>query len=113
MPTNLLDCNILLNRAKANYYSIQLEGTLAGGEPGVATSFTFRNKNIFKGSETFNLNIRYGLQRQRYNDENGEISIFPTQEFGVEASIFFPKFLAPFKLKEFRKENKLYHFRLS
>lgn len=102
--TNLLDCNILLNRAKANYYSIQLEGTLAGGEPGVATSFTFRNKNIFKGSETFNLNIRYGLQRQRYNDENGEISIFPTQEFGVEASIFFPKFLAPFKLKEFRKE---------
>ena len=101
---NLLNCNILLNRAKANFYSIQLEGTLAGGEPGVATSFTFRNKNIFKGSETFNINVRYGLQRQRYNDENGEISIFPTQEFGIEGSIFFPKFLAPFKLKEFRKE---------
>ncbi len=101
---NLLNCNILLNRAKANYYSIQAEGTLAGGEPGVAASLTFRNKNFFKGSETFNINVRYGLQFQRYNDENGEIKTFRTQEFGVETSIFFPRFLAPFKLKVFQKD---------
>ena len=100
---NLLDCNIMLNRSKTNYYSVQFEGTLAGGEPGVATSFTYRNKNIFKGSEIFNINIRYGIQRQRYNDENGEISIFRTQEFGIEGSLLFPK-VVPFKLNNSRKD---------
>ena len=101
---NLLDCNILLNRAKANFYSIQVEGTLADGEPGAALGLTYRNKNIFKGAEYMNINAYGGLQRQRYKEENGEINIFPTQEFGVEASIFFPKFLAPFRLKESRTE---------
>lgn len=88
---NLLNCNIMLNRAKANYYNLQFEGTLAGGEPGIVTSLTYRNKNFIKGSEIFNINIRGGLQRQRYNDENDELRIFNTHEFGVETSIFFPR----------------------
>lgn len=97
---NLLNCNILLNRAKANYYNLQIEGTLAGGEPGIATSLTYRNKNFIKGSEIFNINIRGGLQRQRYNDENDEISIFNTHEFGTEISIFFPR---PLLLHKFNR----------
>ena len=103
---NLLNCNILLNRAKANYYNFQIEGTLAGGEPGIALSLTYRNKNFIKGSETFNINIRGGIQRQRYNDENGEIRIFPTREFGAEANIFFPKLILPFNFNTSRKDHQ-------
>ena len=37
---NLLNCNIILNRAKANYYSIQLEGTNSSGDLGILGTFT-------------------------------------------------------------------------
>ena len=46
---NLLNCNIVLNRTKVNYYSLQLEGTNSSGDLGVLGSFTYRNKNIFTG----------------------------------------------------------------
>ena len=101
---NLLDCNIILNRAKVNYYSIQLEGTNSSGDLGILGSFTYRNKNIFKGSEIFNINLRAGTQAQSVLDNDGNTSLFNTKEFGIEGSIFFPQFLSPIKLKNFTKE---------
>lgn len=101
---NLLNCNIILNRAKANYYSIQLEGTNSSGDLGILGTFTYRNKNIFRGSEIFNLSLRAGTQAQSVLDDNGNTGLFNTREFGVEANIFFPKFLSPIKLKNFAKE---------
>lgn len=103
---NLLDCNIILNRDKVNYYSIQLEGTFSGGDLGVLGSFTYRNKNIFRGSETFNIRLRAGTQPQSILDDEGNTSLFDTREFGIEASIFFPRFLSPVKLTDFAKETQ-------
>ena len=100
---NLLNCNILLNRAKVNYYNLQLEGTNSSGDLGVLGSFTYRNKNIFKGSEVFNISLRAGIQAQSVLDDEGT-SLFNTKEFGIDASIFFPKFLSPVKLINFTKE---------
>ena len=101
---NLLNCNIILNRAKVNYYSLQLEGTNSSGDLGILGSFTYRNKNIFKGSEVFNISLRAGTQAQSVLDDEGNTSLFNTKEFGIDASIFFPKFLSPIKLKNFAKE---------
>lgn len=101
---NLLNCNIILNRAKVNYYSIQLEGTNSSGDLGMLGSFTYRNKNIFKGSEILNLSLRAGTQAQSVLDNDGNTSLFNTKEFGIDASIFFPKFLSPIKLNNFAKE---------
>ena len=101
---NLLNCNIVLNRTKVNYYSLQLEGTNSSGDLGILGSFTYRNKNIFKGSEVFNISLRAGTQAQSVLDNDGNTSLFNTREFGVDASIFFPKFLSPIKLKNFAKE---------
>lgn len=101
---NQLDCSITLNRVKLNYYSIQLEGTNSSGDLGILGSFTYRNKNIFRGSEIFNLSFRAGTQAQSVLNDEGETNLFNTKEFGVEASIFFPKFLSPIKLKNFAKE---------
>lgn len=102
---NLLNCNIVLNRAKVNYYSIQLEGTNSSGDLGIQGSFTYRNKNIFKGSEIFNISLRAGTQAQSVLDDGGNTSLFNTREFGVEASLFFPKFLSPIGLKNFAIEH--------
>lgn len=103
---NLLNCNITLNRAKVNYYSIQLEGTNSSGDFGILGSFTYRNKNIFKGSEIFNISIKAGTQAQSILDDVGSTSIFNTKEFGIETSIFFPKFVSPIKLKNFAIEHQ-------
>lgn len=100
---NLIDCNIVLNRTKVNYYSLQLEGTNSSGDLGILGSFTYRNKNIFRGSEIFNISLRAGTQAQSVLD--GESTkLFNTKEFGIETSIFFPRFLSPIKLKNFTKE---------
>ena len=101
---NLLDCNITLNRAKLNYYSLQLEGTNSSGDLGILGSFTYRNKNIFRGSEIFNISLRAGTQAQSVLDDEGNTNLFNTKELGIETSIFFPKFLSPIKLKNFTKE---------
>lgn len=101
---NFLNCNIVLNRAKLNYYNIQLEGTNSSGDLGILGSITYRNKNIFRGSEIFNITLRAGTQAQSFRDTEGNANLFNTREFGVEASIFFPKFLSPIQLRNFAKE---------
>lgn len=103
---NLLNCNITLNRSKVNFYSLQLEGTNSSGDLGILGSFTYRNKNIFRGSEIFNISLRAGTQAQSVLDSEGNTNLFNTKEFGVEASIFFPQFVSPIKLRDFAKERQ-------
>lgn len=103
---NLLNCNITLNRSKLNYYNIQLEGTNSSGDYGILGSITYRNKNIFRGSETFNISVKAGTQMQSVFDSEGNTSPFNTKEFGIESSIFFPKFLSPIKLSSFTIEHQ-------
>ncbi len=103
---NLLNCNIILNRTKVNFYSLQLEGTNSSGDLGILGSFTYRNRNIFRGSEIFNISLRAGTQAQSVLDDEGNKSLFNTREFGIEASIFFPQFLSPIKLRNFTKEHQ-------
>ena len=67
-------------------------------------SFTYRNKNIFKGSEIFNITLKAGTQAQSVLDNEGNTSLFNTKEFGFDASLFFPKFLSPIKLRNFTNE---------
>ncbi len=101
---NLLNCNIALNRTKVNYYSVQLEGTNSNGDLGILGSFTYRNRNIFKGSEIFNISVKAGTQAQSVLDDDGNTSLFNTKEFGIDGSIYFPKFLSPIKFNNFAKE---------
>ncbi len=101
---NLLNCDITLNRSKLNYYNIQLEGTNSSGDLGILGSLTYRNKNIFRGSEIFNISLKAGTQMQSVFDTDGNTSLFNTKEFGIESSIYFPKFLSPIPLTSFAIE---------
>ncbi len=106
--TNWLNCNIYLQRSKVNSYSIELEGTNSGGDLGIRGGLVFSNKNLFKGAEVLRLRLNGGIEAQRISEvtigDNVSSSIFNTTEVGVDANIYFPRFLSPVALRKFAKE---------
>lgn len=97
----LMNCTITLQKGKIHHYNIQVEGTNSGGDLGMLGSVSYRNNNIFRGSEVLRITVRGGFQAQRVDRYFIDEGIFNTKEFGVEASIMFPRFLSPIKLHRF------------
>ncbi|MBR6439150.1 MAG: BamA/TamA family outer membrane protein [Bacteroidales bacterium] len=97
----LLNCTIKLQKGKLHHYNIQIEGTNSGGDLGALGSISYRNNNIFRGSEVFRVTIRGGVQAQKVSDVVVDEGIFNTKEFGIDASILFPRFLSPISLHRF------------
>lgn len=97
----LLNCNVTLQKGKLNHYNIQLEGTNSGGDLGALGSISYRNNNIFRGSEVLRVSLRGGFQAQRVEKMVADEGLFNTREFGIEASILFPRFLSPIQLSRF------------
>lgn len=98
-----LDCTIQTAPAKVNSISVQPEGTNTAGDLGAALSVTYQNRNIFHGSETFSLSLRgafeaitglEGYQNQDY------------MEYSAETSLLFPRMIAPFVSRRFRKNSQ-------
>lgn len=102
-----LECRINLQRAPLHQYSIEAEGTNSGGDLGMGGNITYRNRNIFRNGETFQLKFRGAMEAQRTsnteNENQQEFLFFNTFEWGVEAMISFPRFLIPVKLERFPK----------
>lgn len=96
-----LKCDITLQKGKIHHYNIQIEGNNSGGDLGALGSISYRNTNIFRGSEVFRITLRGGVQAQRVQDYIKEDGIFNTKELGIDASIMFPRFLSPIKLHRF------------
>ncbi len=89
----LLDCDIVVKRNRPHLVSAELEGTNTAGNLGAAVAFTYSNQNIFRGAETFSLKLRGAYEAitglEGYNNQN-------YIEYGVDASLRFPKFQLPF-----------------
>ena len=100
----LMNCTVTLQKSKIHHYNIQLEGTNSGGDFGALGSFSYRNNNIFRGSEVLRITLRGGIQAQRVADFVADEGLFNTKELGVDASIMFPRFLSPFSLHRFVSE---------
>lgn len=96
-----LKCDIILQKGKLNYYNIQLEGNNSGGDLGALGSISYRNNNIFRGSEVLRITLRGGFQAQRVEDYIISEGLFNTKELGIDVSILFPRFLSPIKLNRF------------
>lgn len=99
-----LKCEITLQKGKIHHYNIQIEGTNSGGDLGALGSISYRNNNIFRGSEVLRITVRGGVQAQRVEDYIISEGIFNTKELGIDASIMFPRFLSPIKLHRFVSE---------
>ncbi|MCQ2309189.1 MAG: BamA/TamA family outer membrane protein [Bacteroidales bacterium] len=96
-----LNCEIQLHKDKLNSYNLQLEGTNSAGNFGALGSITYKNNNIFHGSEILTVKVKGGYQLFSTDKEISSSGRFQGNEFGGEMSITFPRFLGPFKMRNF------------
>ena len=102
LPDTTLDCHVQLSFNKPSTLSFQPEGTNTSGDLGAAASLTYENNNLFRGSETFSVQLRgafeaitglEGYQNQDY------------KEYSLETKLTFPRFVAPFLSRDFVRRS--------
>ena len=100
--TTLLDANIQIQTNKPSTISFQPEGTNTAGDFGAAASLTYQNRNLFRGSETFSLQLRGAYEAikglEGYSNQN-------FTEYSVETRLSFPRFIMPFLSRSFRRRT--------
>lgn len=100
--SNLLDCHIQLSMNKRSTIAFQPEGTNTAGDLGAAASLIYENRNLLRGSELLSVQLRGAFEAitglEGYNDED-------YIEYGVQAKLQFPEFLAPFLSRSFRRQS--------
>ncbi|GAA4470519.1 BamA/TamA family outer membrane protein [Nemorincola caseinilytica] len=104
-----LDCSIYLNRAQKYDFSTNFEvsnGTTY--DLGNSLSLNFRNKNFLRGANLLTISASGGIEL--YYDENLADDLYKrfqllTQYYGINASLDFPKFVAPVASSIFSNSN--------
>ncbi len=112
----MLDCEVLIAPATRQSYTVKLEGTNSGGNIGAAGNLSYRHRNLFGGSEQFDLSFLGAIESLQGIDNDTIVysGLNLMQEFGVEARLRIPKFLLPFKTDRFiRRFNPQTNIRLS
>lgn len=101
-----LDAYVLLAKSQNKSVAFEIEGTNSAGDLGAAASVSFNHRNVFKGSEGFNIKVRGAYEAitglgssQDYVNDN-------YMEYGVESSLNFPEFMFPFLSSDFKKKIK-------
>ena len=98
--TDSLDCNIQLQTNKPSTLSFQPEGTNTSGDLGAAASLTYQNRNLFKGSEVFSVELRGAYEAIRGLEGYSERDFV---EYSAEARLAFPRFIVPFIDRDLRR----------
>ncbi len=99
-----LNCHIDMAKAKRNSFLIETEATNSAGMLGLAGNLVLKNKNIFHGAEVFSIRLKGALEMQQSLDqaeEQKDFFFFNTVETGIEASLYFPRFLGPISPQRF------------
>lgn len=98
--SSYLDAYVSLSKNKNKTLAFQIEGTNSAGDLGAAASVTYTHRNLFKGSETFNIKLRGAYEAvtglEGYANNN-------YTEYGIETSLEFPEFMFPFLKSDFKK----------
>ena len=90
---NLLDCDIQLSTNKPHTLSFEPEGTNTAGDLGAAVALTYQNRNLFRGSEVLGIQLRGAYEAIRGLEGYSNQDFL---EYSVEASLSFPRIIAPF-----------------
>ncbi len=99
---NVLDFNILLTPIKRQEVGYDFDiYTDNGIGLGIGTGLNYKNRNLFKGAEVFVFNVDGGVEIQRSLDETDEglDRVFNSFDFNTNTTLYFPKFIVPFKVK--------------
>jgi hypothetical protein len=86
-----LDCTIQLTTIARQSFKVEVEGTNTGGSLGGDLNLIYQNGNLFHGAEIFNLKLKGAYEAISQKD-----SLRGSQEYAIETSLRFPKFLVPF-----------------
>ncbi len=97
-----LDCDVHVGTNKPNSISFKPEGTNTAGDLGAAATLTYQNRNLLRGSELFSIELRAAFEAitglEGYQNQDYE-------EYGIKASLAFPKFVAPFLSRSFKRNS--------
>ena len=96
----VLDCNIAISTNKPSTISFQPEGTNTSGDFGAAASLTYQNRNLFRGSELLTIQLRGAYEAIRGLEGYSQQDFV---EYSLETSLNFPRFIAPFLARSFRR----------
>lgn len=88
-----LDCDIYCTPAMRQGYTLDFEATTSSAFYALRPSISYLNRNLFRGAELLNISLTGG-----YEFNKDESAVKNSYEFGVSASITFPRFLAPFQI---------------
>lgn len=98
--SDTLDVNIALMPNKLHNFGVQLEGTNSAGDLGAAVALSYKNRNLFRGSEMFSIKLRGAFEAIKglsgYADQN-------YIEWSAETGLTFPDFKLPFLRSSFRR----------
>lgn len=114
-----LDCFVKLKPLKRQTFLLETNGTNRAGNLGISGNISYKNKNLFRGAESFRIALNGGIEVQQLLANQGESSVgdnisignfnplntFNTIEFGPEISLTIPKFLVPFNVFKFSKNS--------
>ena len=101
--SDTLDVEVALTPNKRNSFSAEVEGTNSAGDFGAALALTYQNRNLFQGSELFNVKLRGAFEAIKglsgYADQN-------FIEYSIETGLTFPDFKIPFLRPSFRRNSQ-------
>ncbi len=113
-PDNILNCEIRMLPAVKQAFSGGIEGTTSGGNIGAAGNLSYQHRNLFGGSERFDLTLLGAIETLSENPGKPLDQFGTMQELGVEARVNLPQFILPFKTDQFiRKYNPETNLNLS
>lgn len=102
--TSLLDCEIRMIPATRQAFTGGIEGTTSGGNIGAAGNLNYQHRNLFGGSEKFDLTFLGAIETLPDNPATPSEEFGTMQELGVEARLRLPQFLLPFKTDQFIRQ---------
>ena len=98
----LLDALIQIQTNKPSTLSFQPEGTNTAGDFGAAASLTYQNRNLFRGSETFSVQLRGAYEAIKGLEGYSNQDFI---EYSVESRLSFPRFIMPFLSRDVRRRT--------
>lgn len=106
---NVLNCVIALNRTQKHDFSTSFE--VSNGTTytlGNTLNLSYRDRNLMKGANLLTMTLSGGIElvyNEKVADEFFDKFFLLTRNYGLNASIDFPKFLAPIASRQFTNSN--------
>lgn len=93
-----LEANIFLSPLTKRAFRAELQAvTKSNNFTGPNLAFTYSNRNLFNGGETFNLSTSFGYETQFASGTNAGLS---SLEASLKGELIFPRVISPFNIND-------------